>query len=110
VDILTLASGDSKIVIWDCEKVGPGGSCLPIHRLDAKSFGSTTVVGMNPRSALLATAGTELVCISRSITNCRCSGFQMYNRVDFKRKVYESKYKIRTTCHDTFPNTHKPHT
>jgi len=59
--ILIIGSGDNKIVIWDVQQAGRDVSLSPIHKLDAKSFGTPHVVSMNPRTALLATASTELV-------------------------------------------------
>lgn len=52
-------------------------SISPIHKLDAKSFGAPNVVAINPRSALLATASTELVLILCISANNRSSGCQM---------------------------------
>jgi hypothetical protein len=56
-----IGSGDKKIVIWDVQQSGRDKSISPIHKLDAKSFGAPDVVAINHRSALLATASTELV-------------------------------------------------
>jgi len=58
-------SGDSKIAIWDIQQVGRDKSVSPIHKLDAKTFGPQHVVSINPSTALLATANTELVLIPR---------------------------------------------
>ena len=54
-------SGDKKIAIWDLHQPSRDKSITPIHKLDAKAFGALNVVTINPRSALLATASTELV-------------------------------------------------
>jgi COMPASS component SWD2 len=59
--VLMEGSGDKKIAIWDIQQEGRNKSISPIHKLDAKAFGAPNVVAMNPRSALLATASTELV-------------------------------------------------
>jgi hypothetical protein len=58
---LTPGSGDKKIAIWDTQQPVREKSITPIHKLDAKSFGVPNVVAIDPRSALLATASTELV-------------------------------------------------
>jgi hypothetical protein len=58
-----IGSGDKKIAIWDTQATTRDLSISPIHKLDAKSFGAPNVVAINPRSALLATASTELVTI-----------------------------------------------
>ena len=54
-------SGDKKIVVWDIQQTTRDKSIAPIHKLDTKAFGAPNVVAINPRSALLATASTELV-------------------------------------------------
>jgi len=54
-------SGDNKIAIWDIQQPPRENSVSPVHKLDAKGFGTPSVVAINPRSALLATASTELV-------------------------------------------------
>ena len=75
--MLIVGSGDKKIAIWDIQAMTRDRSISPIHKLDAKSFGAPNVVAINPRSALLATASTELVFISRIATNKRSFGCQM---------------------------------
>jgi hypothetical protein len=65
VVLLIVGCGDKKIAIWDTQATARDKSISPIHKLDAKSFGAPNVVAINPRSALLATASTELVNILR---------------------------------------------
>jgi hypothetical protein len=62
---LIIASGDKKIAIWDIQAPTRDKSISPIHRLDAKAFEAPNVVAIDPRSALLATASTELVDASK---------------------------------------------
>ena len=77
---LIVGSGDNKIAIWDVLQPGRDKSVSPIHKLDAKSFGTPSVVSINPRTALLATASTELVIQMKSeliagIMATRCIGY-----------------------------------
>jgi COMPASS component SWD2 len=59
-----IGSGDKKLAIWDIQQPSRDKSINPIHKLDAKAFGVPSVVAINPRSALLATASTELVFLT----------------------------------------------
>jgi hypothetical protein len=75
-----VGGGDKKIAIWDLQQPSRDKSITPIHKLDAKAFGALNVVAINPRSALLATASTELVTSHVIETNDRCFGCQRFNR------------------------------
>ena len=55
------ATGDSKIAVWDLQQPTRDRSLSTTHKLDAKAFGPLNVLAINPRSALLTTASTELV-------------------------------------------------
>jgi len=48
-------------MFWDLHQPTRDRSLSPIHKLDAKAFGPTNVLAINPKSALLTTASTELV-------------------------------------------------
>lgn len=63
-----VGSGDNKLAIWDIQQPTGDNSISPIHKLDTKAFG-TNVVAINPRTALLATANTELVSSFRFLIN-----------------------------------------
>lgn len=61
-------------MVWDLQQPTRDKSIAPIHKLDAKAFGPLNVVAINPRSALLATASTELVGSHSTNIDNRFSG------------------------------------
>ena len=73
-----VGSGDKRIAIWDLHQPSRDKSITPIHKLDAKAFGALNVVAINHRSALLATASTELVEFLLTDTNDRYFGCQTF--------------------------------